>query len=520
VGAYEPRLDIPVKTDGSIVYTQDIKLPGMLIAVVAHAPRFGARVRSFDDTDARSLTGVADVFEVPSGVAVVARDYWTATRARDLISIDWDESEAIRFSSGDLFDEYRQIADVKGTIARDDGRIDDALNDAGKIVEAEYEFPYLCHSAMEPLNCVVQISEGGCEIWNAAQQQTRDQADAAAILGIEPAQVKINMLYAGGAFGRRACKDYTVEAVQVAKGLGTGVPVKLVWTREDDMQSGQFRPLNFHRLRAGIDDNGKLIAWHHRLVGQSINGQESPAWVENGVDSTSVHGAHDWTYDVPNIRVETHSPEKDVPVLWYRGTGATHTVFAVETFIDEVAHAAQRDPIEYRLDLLDANPRLRNVLHLAAAAFDRDYVDRAGYGRGIAICQQRDTCYAQVAEVAAHDNGNFSVERVVAAVDCGLVINPDILRAQIEGGTGFGLSSTIAEEITIKNGYVEQSNFDRYGLLRINQMPSVDVHIVSSDAPPSGIGDVSPMVTSAAVANALFDATGIRHRRLPIRPSG
>lgn len=517
VGSNLRRVDTEDKTNGTAQFTQDFKLPDMLTAVVAHAPRFGGIVKSFDSKRAKVVRGVVDVVVIPTGIAVIATDFWTATKARELLSIEWDETYAFNLSSEDIVAQYKAIAETAGAIARDEGSITDSFANAQQVFEAKYEFPFLAHSPIEPLNCIVQLSEDKCEIWNAAQQQTRDQADAAKILGMAPEQIEVNMLMAGGAFGRRANKDYTVEAVEVAKAVDRGVPIKLVWTREDDMRAGQYRPLNYHRLRAGINSNGDLVAWHHRLVGQSIANQEEPTWIVDGVDSMSVHGAHDWLYDVPNIRVETHSPEFPVPVLWYRGVGSTHNVYAVETFIDEIAALAGRDPLEYRLNMLKDQSRMTNVLQLAAskANWGKDLGPRSG--RGVAICNQRGTFLAQVAEVNLQSDKSFSVDRVITAVDCGLTINPDVVRAQMEGGTGFGLSSTLGDEITFRNGYVEQSNFDKYKLLRINQMPDMDVHIVSSNEPPTGVGELAVMVIGAAVANALYAATGQRHRILPIR---
>jgi isoquinoline 1-oxidoreductase beta subunit len=519
VGADLPRVDIEGKTNGSIKYTQDLVLPDMLTAVVAHAPRFGTTLKSFDGTAAKDLAGVVDVVAIPTGVAVVATDFWTATKARELLSIEWDETNAFALSSEDIVAEYKRIAATEGIVAREAGSITDSLANAQQLIEADFEFPFLVHAPLEPTNCIVQVSDDKCEIWNAAQQQTRDQQDAAAILGMAPEQIEVNLLYAGGAFGRRSTRDYTAEAVEVAKAANRKVPIKLVWTREDDMRAGQYRPLNYHRLQAGIDGNGDLIAWHHRLVGQSIMTKIRPEWVYDGVDSTSVHGAHDWLYDVPNIRVEQHSPDLPVPVLWYRGTGATHTVFAVETFMDELAALTNRDPVEFRLGMLKHQPRMVKVLELAAEKAGWGASLGAGRARGIAMCEQRGTSIAQVAEVSVQDDDTWSVDRVVTAVDCGLIINPDIVRAQMEGGTGFGLSSTLGDEITFRHGYVEQSNFDTYKLLRIDLMPDMEVHIVPSNERPTGVGELAPMVIGAAVANALHAVTGRRYRKLPIGPT-
>jgi isoquinoline 1-oxidoreductase beta subunit len=519
VGEDRPRLDVEIKTNGVAQFTQDLKLPGMLIAVVAHAPRFGGVVKSFDDTKARAADGVVDVVEVPSGIAVVAEDFWSALKARELLSIEWDESNAFKQSSHDIVQQYKAIADTPGTVAREEGSIADAFSTATQVLETEFEFPFLAHSPSEPLSCIVRVSGDKCEFWNAAQQQTVDQQVAAEIVGIQPEQVEIHTLMAGGAYGRRACNDYTSEAVHVAIALGADVPVKLMWTREDTMRAGQYRPLNYHRLRAGLNNDGELVAWHHRLVGQSIAELHVPAWVVDGIDSMSVHGAHDWLYDVPNIRVESHSPELPVPVLWYRGVGSTHTVFAVETTMDELATTAGIEPLEFRLRMLKDQPRMANVARLAAEKSDWGSTTGPGRARGIAICQQRSTFLAQVAEVSLHDDKSFSVDRVITAVDCGLAINPDVVRAQMEGGTGFGLSSALGDEISFEDGYVQQSNFDTYKLLRIDQMPAVEVHIVPSDEHPTGVGELAPMAVGPAVANALRALTGQSYHKLPIKRS-
>jgi isoquinoline 1-oxidoreductase beta subunit len=514
------RVDVEDKTNGRAKYTQDFDLPGMRIAVVAHPPRYGGKVASFDASDAKAVAGVEDVFEVPSGVAVIANSFWTAQKAREQLSIKWDESGAFKMSSQEVIEQFRSIADTEGVLARDQGSFADGIASADKVLEAEFEFPFLSHAPIEPLNCIVRWSDNKCEVWNAAQQQTTDQNTAAEILGMPVEQVEIHTLMAGGAFGRRACEDYTREALHIAKKLGPNAPVKLMWSREDDMRAGNFRPLNFHRLQAGVDADGKVTAWQHKLVGQSIASQTVPQWIENGVDGMSVHGAHDWLYDIPNIRVETHSPELPIPVLWYRGVGATHTVYSVESFIDELAALAGREPLEFRLSMLQDQPRMAAVARLAAEKSDWGSALGSGRGRGIAICKLRGTYLAQVAETSVQDDNTFSVDRVVTAIDCGQVINPDIVRAQMEGGTGFGLSSVLSDAITLRDGYVEQSNFDTYPLLRINQMPDVEVHIVPSSESPSGVGELAPMAVGAAVANALHTVTGKRYRSLPILQAG
>jgi isoquinoline 1-oxidoreductase beta subunit len=406
------RVDIEDKTTGAAEFTQDFSLPGMKIAVVAHAPRFGGVVASFDDAEAKAVTGVSQVVEIPTGVAVIADSFWAAQKARDLLSIKWDESNALKKSSDEILDDFKELAKSAGTVAREDGSIADGVAASSNAISAEFEYPMLAHATIEPLSYVVQWSADRCRIWAGTQMQTIDQNNAAEILGIPAENVEIQTLLAGGGYGRRGCEDYTREAMQVAKALGpTGTAVKLMWTREDDMQAGMYRPLNYHRLQVDTDSNGKIVAWQHRLVGQSIASQAMPAWVYNGIDSMSVQGAHDWLYDIPNVRVESHSPELPIPVLWYRGVGATHTVFSVETIIDEAASRAGREPLAYRLSMLGNQPRMAAVARLAAEKAGWGEPLAAGRGRGIAICWQRRSYLAQVAEVTAHDDGSFSVDR-------------------------------------------------------------------------------------------------------------
>ncbi|MCX7890908.1 MAG: xanthine dehydrogenase family protein molybdopterin-binding subunit [Burkholderiales bacterium] len=528
IGRRAPRLDSGPKTNGRAIFTQDLRLPRMLTALVAHPPRFGARVRSFDAAKARAVAGVADVVAIPSGVAVVARDFWTAKTARDALGIEWDEAAAFRLGSAEIVAEYRRLAATPGARARRDGDPAAALAAAARRFEAEYEFPYLAHAAMEPMNCVVQLGPGGCEIWNGAQMQTGDQRAVAAALGLAPHQVKINMLFAGGSFGRRANPgaDYVLEAAEIAKALAggphAGRPVKLVWTREDDMRAGWYRPLFVHRLEAGLDAHGDIVAWQHRLVGQSILAGTpfAGALVKDGIDVTSVEGASTLPYAIPNLGVELHSPKLPVPVQWWRSVGSTHTAYSTETFLDELASAAGRDPVELRRRLLDKHPRHKAVLELAAqrARWGTPLAPgEAGErrGRGVAVHESFNTFVAQVAEVTVRADGSLRVDRVVCALDCGLAINPDNIAAQVEGGIGYGLAAALHGAITLAAGIVEQSNFHDYRPLRIDEMPAVETHIVASAEPPTGVGEPATPVIAPAVANAVAAATGKRLRRLP-----
>jgi isoquinoline 1-oxidoreductase beta subunit len=409
-------------------------------------------------------------------------------------------------------------------VARNQGDAAQALGQASKILEATFEFPYLAHAPMEPLNCVVRLKDGGCEIWAGSQSQTSDQATAAKILGLQPEQVQIHTLLAGGSFGRRAnpASDYIAEAVSVAKAAShLGAPIHLMWTREDDLHGGYYRPMFVHAISGGLDAQGKPVAWSQRLVGQSIIAGTAfeGGMVKEGIDITSVEGAANLAYAIPNLHVELHSPRLGVPVLWWRSVGHTHTAFSTEVFIDELAVAAGKDPYEFRRGLLVQHPRHLGVLELAAAkaGWSQPLAPKSGVrrGRGIAVHVSFRSFVAEVAEVSVRPDGSFTVDRVVCAVDCGIAVNPDQIAAQMEGGIGFALSAAMHSAITLKDGRVVQSNFNDYPLLRISQMPKVEVHIAPSAAAPTGVGEPGVPPLAPAVANALFAATGKRLRKLP-----
>lgn len=521
IGKSLPRKDSRDKTDGSAQFTIDVRLPGMLTALVAHPPLFGARVKSFDAAKARAVAGVTDVVQIPSGVAVLARDFWSAKQGRDALSVQWDESQANKLGSAEIMAQYRQLAQKPGAVAHRVGDSERALAGAAKKLEAAYEFPYLAHAAMEPMDCVVALRGGECEVWNGEQFQTIDQARIAGVFGLKPEQVKINMLYAGGSFGRRAnpVADFPVEAAEIVKAIKGKAPVKLVWTREDDMRAGFYRPMYFHTLRAGLDAQGNPLAWQHRIVGQSIvtGTPFEGALVKDGIDHTSIEGAANLPYQMPSMLVDLHSPKIGVPVLWWRAVGSTHTAFSTETFLDELAAAAGRDPLAFRRQLLTKHPRHLAVLNLAAEKAGWGKPLAKGRGRGIAVHESFGSFVAQVAEVSVGAGGQFKVDRVVCAVDCGIAINPDVIRAQMEGGIGFGLSAALHGAITLKDGRVEQSNFHDYMPLRINEMPKVEVYIVSSNEKPTGVGEPGLPPVAPAVANALAAATGQRLRQLPLK---
>ena len=515
-----PRYDSLPKSTGRQDYTLDVKLPGMLTAVMVHPPLFGSVVKSFDASKAKAVKGVVDVVETPRGLAVVADNMWAAIKGREQVTAEWDDSKAEKRGSAELVAQYNELAKKPGTgTARNEGDIDQGFAAAAKVLEASFEFPYLAHAALEPLNAVARVNtDGTLEVWGGHQMPDLYQAVAAQIAGITPDKVTLHVMKTGGSFGRRATPDseVIVEAVAVAKALGGRAPVKVQWTREDDMKGGRYRPLYVHTLKAGIDAQGNLIAWRNHIVGQSIlAGTPFGALVQHGIDLTSVEGAANIPYAIPNLRVELTTTDVGVPVLWWRSVGSTHTAYAVEAFIDEVAEAAGKDPVAFRLALLKDHPRHAGVLRLAAEKAGWGTPPAAGRFRGIAVAESFNTYVAQVAEVSVAEGGHIKVERVVCAVDCGTAINPDQVRAQMEGGIGFGLGAILKSQLTLTNGAVDQGNFDSYDVLRINEMPQVEVHIVPSQESPTGVGEPGVPPIGPAVANAVYSATKKRIRILP-----
>lgn len=508
------------KHDGTAIYTQDVQLPGMLTAVVAHAPRFGARVKSFDAAAALARKGVRQVFAIDTGIAVVADDYWSATKGRELLQIEWDETSAETRSSATLLEQYRSLVTTEGAIAEQHGNAVATLANASDSMELVFEFPYLAHAQMEPVNCVAQVSGNSAELWYGCQSATGDQAAIAHLLGARTQDVKINTVFAGGGFGRRANPqaDYVLEAVRIARQV-PGTAVKLVWSREDDMQGGFYRPAYAHKLSAALNDQGKPTAFQARIAGQSIMAGTSMAamMVNNGIDNTSVEGLTEFSYDVPERQVELHTTDVGIPVQWWRSVGNTHTAFSKEVFIDALARKAGIDPVAYRLSLLTNNPRETAVLKLVAekAGWDTRELP-AGWGRGVAVHTSFGSTVAEIAEVSVQGN-TFKVERVVAAIDCGIAVNPSIVRAQVEGAIAYGLSAALQDELTLTDGVVDQSNFHDYQVLRMNAMPVVETHILPSTNAPSGVGEPGTPPIAPAVANALADATGQRLTRLPLK---
>ncbi len=519
------RLDSRAKVTGTAEFGFDVKQPGTLTAVVARAPAFGGKVEKFDAAPALAVPGVKAVFQIPSGIAIVAENFWTAKRARDAVisTIAWKLSDDARIDSEKQAARFAELAKTPGNIAEKTGDAEAALKSAAKTIEADYAVPYLAHAPMEPLNATVHLRESDAEIWTGTQFQTIDLMTSSNILGLKPDKVRLNTTFLGGGFGRRATptSDWIVEACHVAKAAraaGVTAPIKTVWTREDDLAGGYYRPMFHHRLVGGLDAQGKVIAWQQTIVGQSfIAGTPFEAMmIKNGVDDTSVEGAAHSIYKIPARLIHAHSPKVPVPTLWWRSVGHTHTALAVECFIDELAHAASRSPLDLRRELLPPDSRQRRVLDLA--------IEKSGYGKtqlpagrahGIAVHESFGSFVAQVAEVSIED-GFPRVHRITAAVDCGTVVNPLTVEAQVQGSVLYALSAILYGEITLKDGRVQQSNFHQYQVARMNEAPVVDVHIIATGDKMGGIGETGVPPTFAAVLNALFTLTGKRIRSLPL----
>jgi isoquinoline 1-oxidoreductase subunit beta len=517
IGKPTKRLDTPEKITGRARFGMDVQFDGLLTAVVARPPVFGGKVKSVDNTKAKAVPGVRAVVQVPTGVAVVADHFWAAKLGRDALKIDWDLGPHASLDSAALREQFRKIAGTKGTTAAQSGNVD-ALGKAAKTIEAEYAVPYLAHAPMEPLNATVRISPNKCEIWTGTQFQTMDQQVAAGITGLKPEQVEIHTTFLGGGFGRRATptSDFVSEAVQVAK--AAGAPVKTVWTREDDVRGGYYRPAFLHRARIGLGTDGLPTAWRHTIVGQSLfAGTPFAGFIKNGIDPSAVEGVTDSAYfkSVPHHLVDLHLPTVGVPVLWWRSVGHTHTAFVMESLIDELAHVAGKDPVEYRRALLKGHPRHLGVLNLAAEKAKWGTPVSQGRARGVAVHESFGSYVAQVAEVSV-ENGTIRVHRVVCAIDCGVAVNPETVRAQMESGIAFGLGAALHSKLSFKDGRVQQSNFHDYQVLRLDEMPVVEVHIVPSTDKMGGVGEPGVPPIAPAVANAVAALTGQRLRELPL----
>lgn len=519
IGKGVKRIDASAKTNGTAQYGMDVQATGLLTAVVAHAPVFGGKVKSFDATKAKAVPGVRQVVAIPTGVAVIADHYWAATQGKKALQIVWDDGAGINLTTADQVARYKKLAATDGLPAEQKGNVKAAMPKAGKMVEAEYVFPYLAHAPMEPLNCTVKVSADKCEIWTGTQMPALDRDAAARILGMKPEQVVVNTVFLGGGFGRRATSssDFVSEAVHIAK--ASGKFIKMVWSREDDMKGGYYRPMFVHKVKVGLDSKGFPAVWHHNIAGQSImDGTIMSAMIKNGIDDTSVEGVSGSPYltGVEDKYIGLHSPKEVVPVLWYRSVGHTHTGFAMETMIDALAHTAGQDPVAYRRILLKDHPRHLAALNLAAEKAGWSKPLPAGRYRGIAVHESFGSFVAQVVEISVTGGKQIKVHKVTCAIDCGLAVNPDGVVAQMESGIIFGLTMALYGELSIDKGKLQQNNFYDYRISRMNETPEIDVHIVESREKMGGAGECGVPPLAPALVNAIFAATGKRIYNLPI----
>ena len=513
------KLDSASKVNGTAQFTIDIREPNMLTVVVARPARFSGKVVSFEAGDALAVRGVVDVKQVPSGVAVYAEGMWPALKGRAQLRVTWDEADAEKRSSSQLVDEYRDLSRKPGTVAGQHGDVEAALAREGRVIEAEYVFPYLAHAPMEPLDGFLRWDGERAVARLGSQLQTGDHQTIAGVLGLKSDRVQLETMLAGGSFGRRAqtTMHLAAELAHVAKAIGPGRPVKLVWTREDDIKGGYYRPLFVHRMRGALRD-GKIVAWANTAVGQSfLKGSMFEAMIKDGVDPVMVEGARELPYDIPDFRCDVHTADVGVPTLWWRSVGHTHTAYAVECFVDELLQAAGQDPVAGRLAMMGKAVRhagvLRAVAELAKWSGPGPFGERA---RGVAVVESFGSFVAQIAEVSAGPEGP-RVHRVWCAIDCGVAVNPDVIRAQMEGGIGYGLGHALFAEVTLDEGRPVQANFDNYRSLRINEMPQVDVTIVRSTEKPTGVGEPGVPPIAPAVANAMARLGLPRPRRLPVQ---
>ena len=513
LGTAVPRLDTPAKLNGSAVFGQDVKVPGMLIAVVARCPVFGGKLKNVDASAAKKIRGVRHVVEIDAGVAVVADHFWAAQRGRDALKIEWNEGAAATLDSAQIRASFIAAVDA-GKSAHNDGDINQAWQTATKKIEAVYEVPYLAHACMEPMNCTAHVRKDGCDVWAPTQGQATAQHQIGRHTGLKPETIKVHTTFLGGGFGRRSEYDFVVEAVQISKQLG--VPIKVIWTREDDLHHGVYRPSTYNRMAAAIDAQGALSGWQHRIAGPSILTRMAAQAVRDGLDNTSLENAKNLPYSIPNLAVSYALVNTAVPVGFWRSVGASQNVFVTECFFDEVARAAGKDPFTLRRELLKDHPRHRAVLELVAQKAGWGAPLAAGRARGIAVAESFGSFVAQVAEVSVEKNV-VRVHRVVCAIDCGTVVNPNIVAAQMESGIIFGLTAALKGEITLAQGRVQQSNFNDYPLLRFDESPRIEVYIVPSAAPPGGVGEPGVPPIAPAVANAVYALTGTPVRKLPIR---
>ncbi len=516
IGTPAKRLDSPDKVNGKAQFGIDVKVPGMKVATVAACPVFGGKLAGVDESKAKAVTGVRQVVRLDNAVAVIGDHMWAAQRGLRALDIRWDEGPHAALTTADIVQQLETASQKPGVVARREGDVVRAMAGAARKVEAVYQTPFLAHATMEPMNCTVHVRKDGCDVWVGTQVQTAAQAAAAQVTGLPLEKVRLHQYLLGGGFGRRLEIDFIAQAVQIAKRVEG--PVKVVWTREEDTQHGVYKPYFYDRLAAGLDEQGMPIAWSHRLTGSSVTARMVPPAFKNGLDPDTIEGAAEPPYTFPNMLVDYVRQEPPgIPTGWWRGVGPTHNVFVVESFIDELAAAAKKDPFEYRRALLAGSPRARGVLELAVEKAGWGKPLPSGRGRGISLVHAfGETYIAQVAEVSVSKEGDVHAHRMVVAVDCGMIVNPDTVKAQMESGVNFGLGAALFNEITLKGGRVEQANFNNYRALRINEAPVIDVYLVKSAEAPGGIGEPGTCGVAPAVTNAIFAATGKRLRKLPV----
>jgi isoquinoline 1-oxidoreductase beta subunit len=512
-----PRLDTPIKVDGSAVFGLDVQLDGLLTATVVRCPTIGGSVKSFDATAALKLAGVKAVQQISSGVAVIAEHYWAAKQGRDALQIEWDAGPNQGLDSKTITAEFAKAVESAAVVERNEGNIESGLKTAAKTLEAVYSVPYQAHACMEPMNATADVRADACDLYLPTQNQSRSQAAAMQLTGLTEAQVKVHTTYLGGGFGRRGDDDFVKDAVECSKAVGQ--PVKVIWSREDDILYDKFRPATYNRLRGGVDADGNIVAWQHRIAGASIMGQKQRGRVPDGSDWSNTEGAKNIPYGIANLFVSFAMYNPGIPVGFWRSVGSSQNAYITECFFDELAALAGKDPLQARLELMAGHPRHAGVLKLAA--------EQAGYGKplaeghahGLAVAESFGSFVAQVADVSI-ERGGVRVHRVTCVVDCGMIVNPDTIHAQMESAIAYGLTAALKSEITIQDGRTVQRNFDDFKLLRFDEMPAVDVHILPSSENPGGIGEPGVPPIAPAVANALFKLTGRPVRSIPIRLAG
>jgi isoquinoline 1-oxidoreductase beta subunit len=515
VGTPAKRLDVAGKVNGAAVFGIDVKVPGMKIATVAASPVFGGTLASLDEAAALKVPGVHQVAKLDNAVAVIAEHYWAARKGLEAANPKFDDGPHASLTTADVVAALAKASERQGAVAKNEGDVTSALANAATKVDATYEAPFLAHATMEPMNCTVEVKADGCDIWVGTQIPTVAQQAVAQTLGLKPEAVRLHNHLLGGGFGRRLEYDFIVQAALIAKQAKQ--PVKVVWSREEDIQHDMYRPYYYDRLSAGLDEQGMPVAWSHRIVGSSIIARFFPAFFKDGIDPDAIDGAVDMPYAIPNKRVEYVREEPPgIPTAFWRGVGPTHNVYVIESFIDELAAIAKKDPVDYRRAMLGNNPRALHVLNRAAeiAGWGKPLADRRG--RGVCVHNTFGSFMSQVAEVTVSESGEVHVDRVVCVVDTGVAVNPDIIVAQMQSGIIFGITAALWGEITLKNGRVEQANFNDYRMLRINEAPIIQVEVVKSGADPGGIGEPGTTSLAPAVLNAVYAATGVRLRKLPI----